>query len=877
MISIIVTVYNVEDYLHVCLNSVLEQDYNDVEVICVDDASTDSSADILEYFEKKDYRVKVIKNNNHKGISSSRNIGINSSNGEYILFLNGDDWLSLDALKILVNETEKRDFDILLFKNMIFYEESQNFEIDSVFDFNFIDKFRGKVFNHWDWDKSMLFNISKYCCGCLYSKSFLDDRNVRFINENYVYGEIPFYFNAIISANRIYFVDNYLHNRHIIPNYVIKFNCGSLFDVFPIIYSLLNIFLENREIYEYYKKQFLSYIFEDILNHQFQLIENQYKEEFFFEIQCVYKSFIKEYELYFDILENVDENILRYFKFDEIVNDLLINHNNLVEDIEINNSKNLKTDVLDKNEIFALWIPDGGETELPLLAFLSLKSMILCGHDVVLYTYQYLDNIPKGVKIEDANEIIDSSKIFRYKSDHKTYSGFANLFRLKRLYEFGGTWLDLDIILIRNINEKFSDGIIIVSEPTKQFYLHPNNALLRFPKHDPFVKTMLDFAEERGDNVVHGETGPRLVSKLLKTSFKEYNSYLKHFNFNNILKWNDINDYSKSPDELLNNVNMDEVAGFHLFNTFFKKIIDSFDSNSMFGILKEIILNSETSDDYRFYLKKYNILKSPEYNLVKNRDLRYLYLLENNENYTYSLLIDAKNLKKVEIYNILHSIGVDSSFTLQIFVFSKSSLPNDKVKFADNFNVFASNFDEISHELMSYIAGDYIIPINKALMFDLDFFKNKEISHDVEHYVLNNPGSYLNIFSKDSFKILIDEGVEDIFNLSSVLMSDFNFKVETITDNLIFDYYNREDNADKLMNLIDYLTDNPIMFSHVKTKLLDLKFKNLIDEVSYYYYVAYNNVISSNSYIEFKLKEDECDLDFLNSFYLNKLDNNYEI
>ena len=94
---------------------------------------------------------------------------------------------------------------------------------------------------------------------------------------------------------------------------------------------------------------------------------------------------------------------------------------------------------MNKNEIFTLWIPNDNKTELPILAHLSLKSMILCGHDVILYTYSYLDNVPEGVKVLDANEILDSSRIFRYKSGHKTYSGFANLFRLKRLYEYGGT------------------------------------------------------------------------------------------------------------------------------------------------------------------------------------------------------------------------------------------------------------------------------------------------------------------------------------------------------------------------------------------------------------------------------------------------------
>ena len=67
MISIIIPVYNVEDYLHVCLTSVLNQTYQNFEVICIDDASTDSSLEILEYFAQKDSRIKILKNKSNRG------------------------------------------------------------------------------------------------------------------------------------------------------------------------------------------------------------------------------------------------------------------------------------------------------------------------------------------------------------------------------------------------------------------------------------------------------------------------------------------------------------------------------------------------------------------------------------------------------------------------------------------------------------------------------------------------------------------------------------------------------------------------------------------------------------------------------------------
>ena len=107
LISIITPVYNVEDYIHVCLNSVLKQTYQDFEIICVDDASTDSTVEILEYFVQKDSRIKILKNESNKGPGFSRNKALKEAKGKYILFLDGDDWLSLNALEILVEKIEK--------------------------------------------------------------------------------------------------------------------------------------------------------------------------------------------------------------------------------------------------------------------------------------------------------------------------------------------------------------------------------------------------------------------------------------------------------------------------------------------------------------------------------------------------------------------------------------------------------------------------------------------------------------------------------------------------------------------------------------------------------------------------------------------------
>ena len=544
---------------------------------------------------------------------------------------------------------------------------------------------------------------------------------------------------------------------------------------------------------------------------------------------------------------------------------------------------------MNKNEIFTLWIPNDNKTELPILAHLSLKSMILCGHDVILYTYSYLDNVPEGVKVLDANEILDSSRIFRYKSGHKTYSGFANLFRLKRLYEYGGTWLDLDILLIRNINDKFDDDIIICSEPTGIFYSKPNNAVLRFPPKDPFVKSMLDYAEKRGSDIIHGETGPTLILKTLKGEFYEYNRYLKNFNFNNLLRWSHLDEYSKPPRELLNNSYTDEIIGFHLVNTFFEEKMRTDNTNGLFSKLKESILNSNNHEEYSSYLSQ--IITNHE-TTANDLILKYLDNLSNNlnEEYKYTIIIDAKNLKKIEIYTILHSIGYDSTFddlmvghedTLsdkQIIILGKTNLANDKIKFKNNIIILPLNFEKYYLNIRKLICGEYIIPINKAIIFKPGFFKDKIIKSNIEQYSDSKTNLCINIIHKTNFIPLLTANAP-IFNLTNEMLNDEDLK--HFGDGYVFDYENRDEKSMKLMQLIDQideLTSEEISSEYLKIKqeLLNLNMKNPIDKISYHYYSSYKNVINSSYYHQYKLKEENTLLKCLNEVQINKI-NNFEI
>jgi len=108
-ISIIVPIYNAEKYITKCLDSLINQTYKDIEIIAIDDGSTDSSYDILKSYEDK---ITIIHQKNH-GVSYSRNKAIKKSTGDYVTFVDVDDWLDLDMIEKLYSQTEKGKIDIV--------------------------------------------------------------------------------------------------------------------------------------------------------------------------------------------------------------------------------------------------------------------------------------------------------------------------------------------------------------------------------------------------------------------------------------------------------------------------------------------------------------------------------------------------------------------------------------------------------------------------------------------------------------------------------------------------------------------------------------------------------------------------------------------
>lgn len=228
-ISVIIPVYNVEKYLRDCLDSVINQTLTDIEIICVNDGSTDNCGDILREYADKDSRI-IILNHINKGLSATRNKGIEIAKGKFIYFLDSDDMIAPYALEKMFTEVTINNLDILFFDAKIIFEN------------DLLELTRDTIKNHFkkrNLTNSVISgakmlalmqqNKSYNVQSCLYltNSSFLKQEGILF-KEGILYEDNLFLFKLILSANRVKHIEHQLFIYRVrdnsITNQIVKFN-----------------------------------------------------------------------------------------------------------------------------------------------------------------------------------------------------------------------------------------------------------------------------------------------------------------------------------------------------------------------------------------------------------------------------------------------------------------------------------------------------------------------------------------------------------------------------------------------------------------------------------------------------------------------------
>lgn len=185
--------------------------------------------------------------------------------------------------------------------------------------------------------------------------------------------------------------------------------------------------------------------------------------------------------------------------------------------------------------IQGLWI---GESLSPIEQ-LSIKSFLANGHPYHLYIYQDVKNIPKGVTIMDANEIVPQNKIFTYQTSwgKGSYAGFADYFRYHLLFHKGGWWFDTDVVCLQPIN--LSTEVIIGTSYEGKWGVVANANALKFPKGSSFVGKCIEYCESIDRTTIkYGQIGPHLIQRFVKEM--GYQEFQVPYYFFNPISWSAI-------------------------------------------------------------------------------------------------------------------------------------------------------------------------------------------------------------------------------------------------------------------------------------------------------------------------------------------------
>lgn len=258
-LSIIVPVYNVEKYLPKCLESLIKQTLKDIEIICVNDGSMDNSLAILKEFASKDSRIKII-DNQHQGVAKTRNTGIEQSTGEYIGFVDSDDYIDIDFFEKLYNSATKSNSDIaiasiLKHKNFFnIYNAKYTKEETAI---TIQDKIKlcedKKHFFFYAWNK-------------IYHSGFIKENNIKF-SEGQIYEDVMFAIKALYYSNKIISVYgtkyHYIEHENSLTKY--KDKTGEKEQDLVKAYSELQEFCNSKNIeiperLNYYTKENFGFI-----------------------------------------------------------------------------------------------------------------------------------------------------------------------------------------------------------------------------------------------------------------------------------------------------------------------------------------------------------------------------------------------------------------------------------------------------------------------------------------------------------------------------------------------------------------------------------------------------------------------------------------
>lgn len=257
-VSVIIPIYNSEKYLTKCLDSIISQSLEDIEIICIDDCSTDSSLKILKNYEQKDRRIKIIANTKNMKQGGARNKGLEFASAPYVMFVDADDYLTLDAIESFYTTIINNDSDIVISHVENFLEDTANDDILTKLT-SYYEQHRK---NNGKYNVESVLEYRTGPVAKLFKKDILDKNNIKF-PENLIQEDEAFHWAYFSRISSLYFLEKayYYRRVHSCSTMVQRENNNigilDMIKILDIIYSDL----KRNKLFKKYKNDYLNYYY----------------------------------------------------------------------------------------------------------------------------------------------------------------------------------------------------------------------------------------------------------------------------------------------------------------------------------------------------------------------------------------------------------------------------------------------------------------------------------------------------------------------------------------------------------------------------------------------------------------------------------------
>lgn len=285
-ISVIIPIYNVEKFLDRCVSSVVNQTLRDIEIILVDDGSPDRCPQMCDEWAKQDSRIKVIHKNN-AGLGYARNSGIDVASGEYITFLDSDDYVELDTYKTAYDEASSKKLDICYFQYCRFYDNGKKIDKrnirkkDYYFGRDEVDMFLLDMIGPRPCEKIDIKHSMSACMG-IYRAQIIKDRGIRFVSEKEIASEdLLFHIDLLPYVSKIGCLPdifyNYYVNQHSITTTYSDAKRERMLKLLDVVKEKLVTNFPAEKFLQHFYTQILR-IYKIIFRYEF-LKDSSYKEK----------------------------------------------------------------------------------------------------------------------------------------------------------------------------------------------------------------------------------------------------------------------------------------------------------------------------------------------------------------------------------------------------------------------------------------------------------------------------------------------------------------------------------------------------------------------------------------------------------------------